>query len=467
MASLMTSLREAGKTVLKIAEKRGLDEAEAYLVSNKVLTVRLVNNSVFEAKGVHDIGVGLRVIKGNMLGFSSTADFSKKSLEKLVEAAASTAKARKLPFKYSFPKPRKIPKVAGVYDKKLAELPSEKAVDLAYQMVDASLSHSKKIKDNAGVLNVVSYETLLLNTHGVSAKNSGTFFEASLSATAKSGKNVSEGSDATAGRRLKELKPKEVGEKAAEMAVSGLKSKKLKEDTYTVILDYEPASGVLGYVSMLVSPMIAKLYFPLLLDKMGKKIASQQITLIDDPLMPNGVGSAPVDDEGTPSKKKIIINKGVLKAFVYDSFYGAIEKKKTTGNAVRASFAVGVSSFPGKNYNGEPIPVPRNPYFKPGKWKREEILEETKQGLLVRRFHYTRLTNPTRGDFTSVLRMGLYAVKNGEVAGALKKSRLIDNLLNMLQNVDAVSDKLVVAGSWGDYAHTPIIRTKAHVAPID
>ena len=467
MASLMTSLREAGKTLLKIAEKKGLDEAEAYLVSNKVLTVRLVNNSVFEAKGVHDIGVGLRVIKGNMLGFSSTADFSKKSLEKLVEAAASTAKARKLPFKYSFPKPRKIPKVAGVYDKKLAELPSEKAVDLAYQMVEASLSHSKKIKDNAGVLNVVSYETLLLNTHGVSAKNSGTFFEASLSATAKSGKNVSEGSDATAGRRLKELKPKEVGEKAAEMAVSGLKSKKLKEDTYTVILDYEPASGVLGYVSMLVSPMIAKLYFPLLLDKMGKKIASQQITLIDDPLMPNGVGSAPVDDEGTPSKKKIIINKGVLKAFVYDSFYGAIEKKKTTGNAVRASFAVGVSSFPGKNYNGEPIPVPRNPYFKPGKWKREEILEETKQGLLVRRFHYTRLTNPTRGDFTSVLRMGLYAVKNGEVVGALKKSRLIDNLLNMLQNVDAVSDKLVVAGSWGDYAHTPIIRTKAHVAPID
>ena len=467
MASLMTSLREAGKTLLKIAEKKGLDEAEAYLVSNKVLTVRLVNNSVFEAKGVHDIGVGLRVIKGNMLGFSSTADFSKKSLEKLVEAAASTAKARKLPFKYSFPKPRKIPKVAGVYDEKLAELPSEKAVDLAYQMVEASLSHSKKIKDNAGVLNVVSYETLLLNTHGVSAKNSGTFFEASLSATAKSGKNVSEGSDATAGRRLKELKPKEVGEKAAEMAVSGLKSKKLKEDTYTVILDYEPASGVLGYVSMLVSPMIAKLYFPLLLDKMGKKIASQQITLIDDPLMPNGVGSAPVDDEGTPSKKKIIINKGVLKAFVYDSFYGAIEKKKTTGNAVRASFAVGVSSFPGKNYNGEPIPVPRNPYFKPGKWKREEILEETKKGLLVRRFHYTRLTNPTRGDFTSVLRMGLYAVKNGEVAGALKKSRLIDNLLNMLQNVDAVSDKLVVAGSWGDYAHTPIIRTKAHVAPID
>lgn len=467
MTSLMANLREAGEVLLKIAEKKKLDEVEAYLVSNKVLTVRLVNNSVFEAKGVQDIGVGLRVVKNNMLGFSSTADLSKKSLEKLVDAASSTGNARKLPFKYSFPKPEKIPKVVGVYDRKLAELPSEKAVDLAYEMIEASLAHSNKISDNAGVLNVVCYETLLLNTHGVSAENSGTFFEASISATGKNGQNVSEGSNATAGRSLKELKPKEVGEKAAEMAVLGLKSQKLKEDTYTVILDYEPTSEIIGYLSMLVSPMIARLYFPLLLDKVGKKIASQQLTLIDDPLMPNGVGSEPVDDEGTPSKRQVILDKGDLKAFVYDSFYGAVEKKKTTGNAVRASFAVGVSSFPGKNYNGEPIPVPRNPYFKPGRWKREEILEETKKGLLVRHFHYTRLTNPTRGDFTSVLRMGLYAVKNGEIVGALKKSRLLDNLLKILENVDAVSDKLVVAGSWGQYAHTPIIRTKAHVASIE
>ncbi|MGQ9624315.1 MAG: TldD/PmbA family protein [Candidatus Bathycorpusculaceae bacterium] len=467
MSDLLPKLKEAGENILKIAKSRGLDEAEAYLVSNKLLTIRLVNNAVFEAKGVHDIGVGLRVIKDNMLGFSSTADLSKNSLQKLVDAAASTAKARKLPFKYSFPKPGKTPKVVGVYDKRLAMLPSEKAVELAYDMVKSSLAYNKKIVDNAGVLNIVTYETMVMNSHGVSAENNGTFFESSLSATAKNGRSSSEGSEATAGRSLRELKSKEIGEKAAEMAVSGLKPQKLKEGKYTVILDHAPTHGVLAYVSMMTSPMIAKLYFPLLLDKLGKKIASSQVTLTDDPLMPNGIGSAPVDDEGTPSQTHVIIDEGVLKTFVYDSFYGAIERKKTTGSAVRASFAVGVSAFPGKNYNGEPIPAPRNPLFKPGKWKREEILEETKHGLLVRRFHYSRLTNPTRGDFTSVLRMGLYMVKNGEIVGAVTKSRILDNLLSMLENVDAVSDKLIVAGSWGDYAHTPMIRTKAHVAPIE
>ena len=91
MTSFLPILKEAGETILKITEKRGLDEAEAYLVSNKVLTIRLVNNAVFESKGVHDVGVGLRLIKDNMLGFCSTADLSKKSLERLVDAAVSTA----------------------------------------------------------------------------------------------------------------------------------------------------------------------------------------------------------------------------------------------------------------------------------------------------------------------------------------------------------------------------------------
>jgi PmbA protein len=455
-----------GEQILKIAEQQKAEEAEAYLVSNKVLTVRLVNNSVFEAKGVHDIGVGIRVLRDGGLGFSSTADFASKSLKKAVKAALDASKTRKLPFKYSFPSPAKPSKVRGVYDTKLAKLPSDEAVDLAYQMVEESLAYNRKIADNAGVFNLVVFHTLVMNSHGLKARNDGTFFEASLTATAKRGAKSSEGAEATAGRSLKELNPKDIGVKAAEMAVSGLKAQTLKEGTYPIILDPEPAVHIDGYVSFLCSPMIAKLYYPLFLDKLGKKVGSDELTIVDDPLMPNGIGSAPIDAEGIPSQKIVIMEKGVVKNFVYDTFYGAMEKKRSTASGARAAFAVGVSSFPGKNYNGEPIPIPRNPYIVPGDWKREEIIEDTKSGLLVKRFHYTRLTNPTRGDFTSVLRMGLYGVEKGEVVGALKKSRLIDNLLDILKNVDAVSDRLTVAGAWGGYAHTPIIRTKAHVAPV-
>jgi PmbA protein len=452
--------------ILKIAERQRADEAEAFLVSNRVLTTRLVNNSVFEAKGVHDIGVGIRVLRDGGLGFSSTADFSSKSLEKAVKAALDVSKTRKLPFKYSFPSPAKPPRVRGVYDTKLAKLPSDKAVDSAYQMVEESLAYNRKIADNAGVFNLVVYHTLVMNSHGLKAKDDGTFFEASLTATAKQGAESSEGAEAIAGRSLKELKPKEIGRKAAEMAVSGLKAQPLEEGTYSVILDPEPAADINSNISELCSPALAKLYYPLFLDKLGKKVGSEELTVVDDPLMPNGIGSAPIDEEGIPSQKITMIEKGVLKNFVYDTFYGAMEKKRATASGARTAFAVGVSSFPGRNYNGEPIPIPRNPYIVPGDWKREEIVEDTKNGLLVKRFHYSWLTNPTRGDFTSVLRMGLYRVKKGEVAGALKKSRLLDNFLDILNNVDALSNTLTVAGEWGTYTHTPIIRTKAHVAPV-
>jgi PmbA protein len=305
-----------------------------------------------------------------------------------------------------------------------------------------------------------------MNSHGLVAKDNGTFFEASLTATAKGGAKSSEGSESTAGRSLKELRPKDIGKKAAEMAIKGLKAKPLKEGTYDIILAPEPVVNIIGYIGYLTSPVIARLYFPLFLDKHGKQVGSKQLTFIDDPLMAGGVGSSPIDEEGAASKKITIMEKGVLKNFVYDSFSGAMEKKRTTSSGVRASFAAGVSAFPGKNYNSEPVPIPRNLYIEPGNWKRDEIIKDTKDGLLAQRFHYTRLTNPTRGDFTSVLRMGLYKIEKGEVVGTIQKSRLIDNLLNILKNVNAVSDRLVVAGSWGGYAHTPVIRTKAHMASV-
>ena len=459
-------LKTVGDQILRFAQRLGVEEAEAYAVSNRVLTIRLVNNAVFEAKGVHDIGVGVRVIQNGGLGFSSTADLSVRALENKVEAALATSKARKLPFKYRLPPPAKAPEVPGLYDKRLAKLPSDEAVELAYRMVEQSLAYSPKIADNAGVLNLVEYHVVVMNSHGVDADTRGTFFEASLTATAKDGAQSSEGFDSTAGRSMDELRPGEVGRRAAEIAVSGLGAQPLTEGTYTVILDPQPASDLNSYTSMLVSPMVAKLYYPLFLDKLGRKVASDQLTILDDPLMPGGIGSSPIDDEGCPSKQVTIIEDGVLKSFVYDTFYGAMEGRETTGSALRVSYAVGVSSFPGKSYNSEPIPVPRNPYIKPGDWRREEIIEETGDGLLSRFFHYTRITHPTRGDFTSVLRMGLYQIKNGEVVASLRKARIIDNLFNLLANVDAVSDRLVVAGSWGSYTHTPVVRTKAHVVPV-
>lgn len=464
---MSVDIRERAQRILDIMTKFKADEAEAYVVSNRLFTVRLVNNVVFEAKGVLDIGVGLRVIKNRGLGFSSTSDVSDKGIESATKTAIESAKRRKLPFKYSFPEPTKPSKVERIYDNKVARLPEDEAVHLAYSMVETALDYDKRIKDNSGVLNLVEYHVTTLNSHGVDAVDKGTLIEASLTSTAESNGIAVEGADSHGYRMLDDLDTGAIGRKAAEMAVKGLKSETIREGRYAVILDPGPLAATMVYVNYLISPLFARMRFPILLDKIGKKIGSDLVNIYDEPAYPGGFNSSCIDDEGVGTKKTPIVKNGVFKNFVYDTQYASMEGKKSTGNGIRFAFVTGVSTFLGKNYNLEPIPRLTNGLFAAGDAKRDEVIEDTKDGLLAMRSHYTRITNPTKGDFTTVFRMGLNRVKNGEIVGALKKSRLYDNILSILSNIDLVGDNITSAGSWGNYALVPTIRiSKAHVVSL-
>ena len=464
---MSVDIGERAQKALDLATKFEADQAEAYAVSNRVFTVRLVNNAVFEAKGVLDIGVGIRVVKNGGLGFSSTSDMSDKALENATKAAIESAKRRKLPFKYSFAKPTKSSVVERIYDRRVAELAEDEAVHLAYSMVEAALDCSKKVKDNAGVLNLVEYHTTVLNSLGVDATDEGTMIEASLTSTAESAGVAVEGADSHGYRMLDDLNTGAIGRKAAEMAVGGLRGEAIKEGEYALILGPGPVASVTFYAGYLVSPMFARMYFPILLDKIGEKIGSELVNIYDAPTYPGGHRSARIDDEGVATEETPIIENGLLKNFVYDTQYASMEGKRSTGNGVRYAFVTGTSMFPGKNYNLEPIPRLTNGLLAAGDSHRDEVIEDTRDGLLAARSHYTRITNPTRGDFTTVFRMGLNRVKNGEIVGAVKKSRLYDNILSILRNVDMVGDDITSAGSWGDYALVPTIRiSKARVVPV-
>jgi PmbA protein len=455
---------------LRIARKLKVDEAEAYVLSNKVLTIRIVNNAIFEVKSIHDVGVGVRVVVDKGLGFSSTSNLTKQNIENTLLAAVKAAKRVKFPFKMGFPKPAKPSDVSGLYDKKLSELELDEALELASTMTGASINYDERVRDNAGVLNVVEYSLFIENTGGLSVSDCGTSFEIGLTATAKENGIFSEGADATAGRSLAEIKPEQIGVNAAEMAVDGLKTSTLKEGVYSIIFWFEPSAIIASYLYSLTSPELAKMYYPLFINKIGEKVASEKVSFYDDQTMPGGYGSCRVDDEGNPARKVSIIERGVLKTFLYDTLSAKIEGEKVTGGACRSSIKLpvtaGMSIVPGKSYSMPPTAVALNPALAPGDAAQEEIIEETKDGVLAKKFHYTRLTNPGRGDFTSVLRMGLYNVKNGEVAGATSKSRLIDNFLNMLKNIDMVSKEQRTAGWWGDYASASILRSKARLTPI-
>ncbi|MHA1722538.1 MAG: TldD/PmbA family protein [Candidatus Baldrarchaeia archaeon] len=461
-------LKERTEKAIELGLKLGASEVEAYTVWNKVFTVRMANNTILESKGVLDIGMGLRVISGGGLGFSATADLSNDGIRKALENALNNAKNRKLPFKYSFPEPTKPKKVEKTFDPKIAELPEDEAVELSYKMVESALEYDKRVVDNSGELDIIAYYIHVKNSKGVDVSDHGTKIEASLNSIARNGVEETEGFKAKGFRMLKDFDPEEIGVKAAETAVNSLGGEKIEPGEYTVILSPSTSTTLAAYPAFLASPYYMKTFSPLFEGKLGEKIAYDKFTVLEDPTWPGLWGSCSIDDEGVATQRIPIIENGVLRNYIYDSFYASMEGKTTTASGFRNGFIVGVGIFPGKNYVLEPVPYASNPIILPSDWKREEVIQETKEGILLERFHYTRLANPTRGDFTSVLRFGVFKIKNGEIVGAYKKSRLVDNLLNILKNVDAIADDLNIGGSWGEYAAAPTIRiSKARIMPAE
>ncbi len=450
------------------AIKLGASEAEAYYLLNDVFTARMANKKIVEAKGVVDEGLAIRVLTADGgLGFSATGKLDSESIDLAIRRAIKVASKRKLKFKYGLPKPEKYSPAKEVFDKKIAEIDRRKAIELAQRALSTAESYSDKIVNVSGTLNIIKYTIRIVNSNGVEAEDRGTLLEGVIATTAKNGVVESEGYESTMCRFLSDFNPEEIGIESAKMAIDGLKAEKVDEGEYTAIFAPRASADIALRVGAFSNPLIAKTTYQFFLGKEGEKVASEKLSVLDDPRMPRGPYSCSIDDEGVPTRTKYLIENGIFKGFYYDSLSAAMEGKSSTGNGFRPAGPAGFTRLPGKLYITEPSARPSNLVIKAGSKSPEDIIGEVENGILIRHLHYARVSNPVTGDYTAVLRMGLYRIENGEVKYALKKARILDNIIKMISNVDEVGSDLKVAGSWGRYAIAPTMRiSKVRIVPL-
>jgi len=205
-----TELLETAERAINIGHRLGLRQVEAFSVMNRVFTVRMTRNSIFEAKGVQDKGIGIRVSREGGLGFSSTSKFDSESLSTAVANASRIASKRSLGINMKFPEISLASTVGGIHDGALAKTEPDEVVALAHRTIQSSTESASNIVDNSGVLTVVEFTVAVANSNGLSESYGGTLFEHSLTATARDGV-TSEGAASTAGRSLKEIKPEDIG----------------------------------------------------------------------------------------------------------------------------------------------------------------------------------------------------------------------------------------------------------------
>ncbi|MCW4048796.1 MAG: TldD/PmbA family protein [Candidatus Bathyarchaeota archaeon] len=444
--------------VLSKGERLGMDDIEVYCAKNLTTKIRIGSNAVTSAFTIVDEGIGVRVIKDGGLGFAAVSLTSEDELDKVLDDAVTAAKARKLGFSYEFPSLEKSTEVLGTYDSKLVSLPEEDKVGLANRMLESSIAFDPRVVDNAGDVTFIEYETVIANASGQQVSDRGTKLSAALTATAKADGVTGEDAGRRQCRSLNGFNPEAVGREAAESAVERLKARKLEAGTYDLIVDPPTVTEMFYWLLRYANPAYADTYYPTLKNKVGTKILNETVTIYDDPTYPGGYDSASIDDEGVKASRTTIFENGIFKNMIYDSVSAARKCVNGTGNALRTGlwFVINFSLFPGKNYNYEPYPEFSNMVMKLGDWSRDEIIEDTKKGVISQCFHYSRVSQHIRGDFTSILgRWKLYTVENGEVTGTTVKCRLNDNIFRMFQGVDAVGNNPLV-----DFGVTPTVRVK-------
>jgi len=156
--------------------------------------------------------------------------------------------------------------------------------------------------------------------------------------------------------------------------------------------------------------------------------------LIDNPHIPQGIGTKPFDDEGVKTEINTLVDNGVFVntySNLFDSFKEDIE---STGNASRPGSPMGRSA------ESIPVSAPHNMQIKSGTFSQEEMIKDTKHGLLVGRLWYTYAVNPIKGDFSCTARSGIRIIENGQIKNPGKSVRIIHNLPKLLQNISGVGN---------------------------
>ena len=446
---------------LSHAKNLHIEECEAIFVQKKIITVRITDSEIAEIKQNYDKNLGVRVI--NKKRISSAGTSNPNDAVKIVELALDSSNlAKPKEFWKTLPSEfKRTSRIEKLYDKKLVEITGTQAADIAQTMINAA-SHSK-VSTITGSLNIVSENVEIANTNGLNCADDATYISGTINADSEEGISPVSGIGQASCRTLDAFSAKSVGFDAAEMCVGSINPQKPEAGEYSIIFDPYSVGELLAFV--FASNFSLKTYCDkksCFSDKLDSKIAVDNFNLIDDAHAPEGIGSKIFDDEGFATKPRPLIENGVFRGLYSDLFNAYKEGKESSGNATRIGSPMGRSAEP------IPVPAPHNMRILGDGMSRDEIIKETKKGLLVGRLWYTYAVNPTRGDFSCTARSGIRIIENGKIIDPGTSVRIVHNLPVMLQNISGIGNDSKNVLQWASLPSiAPTVRAeRIKVIPI-
>jgi len=426
--------------LLSAALSRGAEFAEVYVERNTSTAAMLDEGSIKSAQSGSVTGVGVRAIRGAQVGYAYSDDLDEPALLRTAQTAALIADGNREPRPVNMSR-TPLPTHYQVRTP-LASVEVSRKIDLLQQADAAARAYDKRVKQVTGGYADQTREILVANTLGHLAEDRQDLCRLSIQCVAF-GKNGERRTGFYGGggrvdfRFFEDFSPEQVGREAARQAVATLGAVPAPAGPQTVVL--APGwSGILLHEAVghgLEADFIRK-GTSLFAGKLGEKVASELVTVIDDGTVAGGRGSINVDDEGNPGERKILIENGVLKGYLYDHLNAKLTGQRSTGSGRRQSF------------RHAPLPRMTNTYLAPGDQTPEEIIGKVDRGLYCRQFGGGQV-DISNGNFVFEISEA-YLIEQGEITKPVKGAMLIGVGPEALKNVSAVGS---------DASHDPGLGT--------
>jgi PmbA protein len=421
----MLSLAE---NAVKIALEKGASEVEAYVYEGQATNIGIELGQISKTNRIIDRGLGVRVAKNKAVGFAYTNIVDdQNAVESVIVRALSAAKASRPDSDWKgLPEKKPYPSLEKTFDDKVVELGSEELVNVASTMLDAAGQVDKRVFPIEGGIGGAYISNAIANSNGLSGFDKGTVIECSIATIAKEGNTVTPVCFEFNASRTYSLDPVWVGKEAAKMSLSALKTKSVETKSTTLILTQFALQDLLAYtlVNAVGADNVQRNQSPFK-GKLDQKVASENLTIYDDGLFPGGLRTWAFDGEGVPHQKTMVIEKGVLRNFLYDNYSAKKDGKESTGNASRAG------------YLSTPSIDTTNFHIMPGNKTSEEMLSEVDDGLIIYYLQGAHSSNPVSGEF-SVVATPAWKIKKGEIVHCSRGVMLAGNIFELLKNISLV-----------------------------
>jgi PmbA protein len=430
----LTELLELGDRIVEMAKKGGATVAECVTRSGAELSarVRLGEPELVEEAGHRS--AGLRVMRGQRVATTSTSDLSDHGIRRFVDDALELANlSQEDPFAGPadpavIGDPSKGPDLE-LYDSSGGKLPAAEAIRLATAGEAAARAFDERITNSEGATfaRTTGGAATVLSS-GFRFAQKGSYYSLSVVPVANDeGDKKRRGYHWTAKRFLAELEDaEEVGREAARRTLRKLGARTVSTCEVPVVFDPDTARSILGLLAGCVMGSSIWRKSSYLIGREGSKVASDLVTVVDDPLILRGPGSRPFDGEGLPSKKNVVVEKGLLRTFLCDSYSARKLERSSTASASRGGSAgVGASTS--------------NFVLEPGTASNADIVADTKRGLYVTEmmgFGFNAVT----GDFSRGA--GGFWIEDGKLTYPVSEVTISLNLDDLLKAIDAVGSDL-------------------------